>query len=220
MNVLEEQFQLGEALRLARMTAYERPFWARDLVVAGVDEAGRGPLAGPVVAAAVVFEPERLVRDVNDSKQLTPEKRAELFQQITERALDWAVGMANPDEIDRLNILRASHLAMRRALDKLRFVPVHVFVDGLPVSQLPVPHTAIVKGDQRCYSVAAASIVAKVVRDEIMRELDDLYPGYGFAQHKGYPTEDHVRAIHRLGLSPVHRRSFRVRSLRDSGARL
>ncbi len=214
MSAPQPLLEPEEARRLLEMTAYERPFWARGLLVAGVDEAGRGPLAGPVVAAAVVFEPDRLLADVNDSKQLSPEKRAGLFERITELAFDWAVGMASPEEIDRLNILRASDLAMRRALDKLRNLPVHAFVDGLPVSQLPVPHTAIVKGDQRCYSVAAASIVAKVVRDDIMRELDDLYPGYGFARHKGYPTEDHVRAIHRLGLSPVHRRSFRVRSLR------
>ena len=201
-----------EQTRLVQMTVYERPFWDRGLLVAGLDEAGRGPLAGPVVAAAVVFEPDALVEDVNDSKLLTPDKRSELFQRVTEKALDWAVGMASPEEIDRLNILRASHLAMKRALEKLQSLPVHALVDGLPVSELPVPHTAIVKGDQRCYSVAAASIVAKVVRDEIMRELDELYPGYGFARHKGYPTEEHVLAIHRLGLSPVHRRSFHVRS--------
>ena len=206
-----------EQTRLVQMTVYERPFWDRGLLVAGLDEAGRGPLAGPVVAAAVVFEPDALVEDVNDSKLLTPDKRSELFQRVTEKALDWAVGMASPEEIDRLNILRASHLAMKRALEKLQSLPVHALVDGLPVSELPVPHTAIVKGDQRCYSVAAASIVAKVVRDEIMRELDELYPGYGFARHKGYPTEEHVLAIHRLGLSPVHRRSFHVRSLAGRG---
>ena len=199
-----------EHLRLLQMTAFERPFWSRRLLVAGVDEAGRGPLAGPVVAAAVILPPEPLLAGIDDSKALKPEVRRELFQAICEHAVTWGVGLASPEEIDRLNILRASHLAMQRALSRLEQMPVHVFVDGPLVPDLGPPQTALVRGDSRCYSIAAASIVAKVIRDDIMRELDALYPGYGFADNKGYPTPEHARAVARLGLSPVHRRSFHV----------
>ncbi len=199
-----------ERERLLALSAFERPFWERDLLVAGVDEAGRGPLAGPVVAAAVVLPAEPLILHVDDSKRLKPEEREELYEQIRERALALSVGQASPAEIDRLNILRASHLAMRRALQSLRVRPAHVFVDGPPVPDLGFPQTALYDGDHRCYSVAAASIVAKVVRDRIMLDLDHAYPGYGFARHKGYPTREHVEALRRLGPSPVHRRSFHV----------
>lgn len=203
-----------ERRRLEALTAYERSFWMRGLVVAGVDEAGRGPLAGPVVAAAVVMPPDPLVPDVDDSKRLTPDLRERLFDRIREVALAVGVGQASPQEIDRLNILRASHLAMRRALDALQMRVHHVFIDGQPVPGLPFPWTSIVKGDGLCYSVAAASIVAKVTRDRIMRELDEKYPGYGFARHKGYPTPEHVEALQKLGPSPIHRRSFHVPDFR------
>lgn len=184
--------------------------------VAGVDEAGRGPLAGPVVAAAVIL-PDRFERGpIRDSKALSPAARERAFSLVLSGAVAWAVGLATPSEIDRHNILRASLLAMRRAVEGLSPRPDFLFVDGthpVPPSDLPFWRTlrqeTIVGGDGTCLSVMAASIVAKVVRDRSMAEYDRLYPGYGFAGHKGYPTREHLRAIALLGPCPIHRRSFR-----------
>ena len=178
--------------------------------VAGVDEAGRGPLAGPVVAAAVVLppEPERLPA-VFDSKQLSAAAREELYGQLNALpGVDIGVGIVGPAEIDELNILRATHLAMRKALLALRNVDA-ALVDGLPVPGLPVPSRNLVGGDARCASIAAASIVAKVRRDAIMTEADAVYPGYGFAENKGYGCASHLEALKKLGVTPIHRRSFR-----------
>ena len=185
--------------------------------LAGVDEAGRGPLAGPVVAGAVSMQPEtaRELRDgalagLTDSKKLQESRREALFESLTSApGVSWAAGEASPEEIDRINILRATHLAMRRALSALPGgCPDFAFVDGLPVAGLPCPHKAVVKGDAKSFLVAAASIVAKTLRDRAMRALDAQYPGYGFAEHKGYPVPDHLAALKRLGPCPAHRRSF------------
>lgn len=196
---------------------FERELLAEGIFpIAGVDEAGRGPLAGPVVAAAVVF-PERWLRDglpdpflrVNDSKQLSAGLREELCGLLTGTPeVIHAIAEADSVRIDRINILQATHWAMNEALQKLSRVPQHVLVDGLRVKTLKHPQTALVKGDSRSYSIAAASILAKVTRDRQMVRLDVEYPGYGFAEHKGYPTAAHLDALRRLGPTPVHRRSF------------
>jgi ribonuclease HII len=188
---------------------YERRLWRAGVgAVAGVDEAGVGPLAGPVVAAAVVFEPEEFITGVNDSKRLDARHRERLDGEIRARAAAVGIGRAEPDEIDRLNIYWAALLAMRRALDGLDCAPGHVLIDGRRVPGLGVPQTRIVGGDRKSFSIAAASIVAKVARDRMMVELDGRFPGYGFARHKGYATAEHVAALQRLGVSPIHRRSF------------
>lgn len=189
--------------------------------IAGVDEAGRGPLAGPVVAAAVVFEPGAFHPDVRDSKLLSPKQREHLVDWIEERAASWALGVADPREIDRLNILRASLLAMARAVRGLRVTPDYLMIDGpcgIPAASLlengapwsaPPAQRAVKGGDRVCFSIAAASIVAKVARDRMMVELDALYPEYGFASHKGYHSRRHTAALDRFGPCPIHRRSFR-----------
>lgn len=184
------------------------------LRVAGVDEAGRGPLAGPVVAAAVILNPRRRIRGLADSKVLTPERREELAPLIRARALAWAIGVADRDEIDSLNILEATLLAMRRALLALPVCPTHVKIDGnrCPrIADLPLACTleAIVKGDARVPAISAASILAKVYRDAMMRALDLCYPGFALATHKGYCTRAHLKALGRRRPSPLHRRSFR-----------
>jgi ribonuclease HII len=188
---------------------YERRLWRSGVeVVAGLDEAGVGPMAGPVVAAAAIFAPEVFIKGVHDSKQLTPERRAELYDQIVADALAWAVGIAEPAEIDQLNIYWATRLAARRALAGLSREPAHVLVDGREIASLAYPQTAIVGGDRKSFCIAAASILAKVTRDRMMCEHDERYPGYGFARHKGYCTPEHFAALRALGPSPIHRRSF------------
>ena len=177
--------------------------------IAGVDEAGRGPLAGAVVAAAVILEPSRAIAGLADSKTLTALRRERLAQLIRNQALAWALGRAEVEEIDRLNILQASLLAMRRAIHALPIAPELVLVDGkhLP-SGLTCAASAIIKGDALVPAISAASILAKTARDAELLELDRLYPEYGFAQHKGYPTAAHRQALHIYGPCPVHRRSF------------
>ena len=185
--------------------------------VAGVDEAGRGPLAGPVVAAAVQFpkrilspkEPE-VLEGLTDSKALSATKRAALFEELSSlRSVHIGVGSCSAAEIDELNILRATHLAMKKAIDALPYKPKLALVDGLPVQGLSCDHHAIVKGDRRCFSIAAASIVAKETRDRMLEELALTYPEYGFEQHKGYGTKKHLEALRKYGPCPEHRRSFR-----------
>lgn len=187
----------------------ERTLWSEGRSrVAGVDEAGVGPLAGPVVAAAVVFTPGRVVEGVNDSKTLTPHRRRVLATSIREVCLTSAVVAVEPEEIDRLNIYRATLEAMRRAVEGLAERPDHVLVDARTIPGLDVPQEGIVGGDGRCHAIAAASILAKTARDAIMERLDEEFPGYGFRDHKGYPTERHRDAIRRLGPCAIHRRSF------------
>jgi ribonuclease HII len=187
----------------------EQAYWEQGrTLIAGVDEVGRGPLAGPVLAAAVVLPPGVAIRGIDDSKKLTAEKRAELYVEIREQAVAIGVAGASTREVDRINILRASHLAMSRALQRLRCVPDHVFVDGLPVAGLGYEHTAVVDGDAKVHCIACASVVAKVVRDRIMHLLASRYPGYGWETNAGYGTAEHRGAIIELGLTPHHRRSF------------
>jgi ribonuclease HII len=196
------------------MLEYERKYWSAGLRhIAGVDEAGRGPLAGPVVAAAVIFPPEVLIEGVNDSKKLTEKKREALFHTIHEQALSVGIGIVGHDVIDRINILQASFLAMNKALDLLKIVPQQLLVDGNFFRHERFPVENIIKGDALSHSIAAASIIAKVTRDSLMMELDEQYPQYGFAKHKGYGTKAHIDAIRLHGQSPVHRRSFHVGSL-------
>jgi ribonuclease HII len=188
---------------------YERKLW-RDgwRTVAGVDEAGVGPMAGPVVAAAVIFEPETFIKGVNDSKQLSPEEREEYLAKIQQRALAIGVGVASQSEIDELNIFWATMLASRRAVAALLPKPDHVLVDGRLIPDLQLPQTRIIGGDRKSFCIAAASIIAKVTRDRMMVCYDAQFPGYGFAQHKGYCTREHFAVLRRLGPSPLHRRSF------------
>lgn len=176
--------------------------------VAGVDEAGRGPLAGPVLAAAVVLDPRRPIAGLDDSKRLSAARREALAALIRERALAWALGRAEVEEIDRLNILVASLLAMRRAVEALAQPPSLVLVDGQHCPPLGCPSRAVVGGDREVPAISAASILAKVARDAEMCELESRFPGYGFALHKGYPTPAHLAALRALGACPVHRRSF------------
>lgn len=177
-------------------------------LVAGVDEVGRGPLCGPVVTAAVILDPSRPIRGLNDSKKLGEARREALFDEICEKALAWCIGRAEVEEIDRLNILHATMLAMQRAVEGLCVMPRLALIDGNRCPQLSVPTAAVVKGDSQVPAIAAASILAKVSRDREMQAMDLLYPGYGLAGHKGYPTAEHLDALTRLGPTRIHRRSF------------
>jgi ribonuclease HII len=177
------------------------------LRVAGVDEVGRGCLFGPVFAAAVILSPEHPIAGLRDSKQLSAGRREELAPLIRERAVAWAVAQASPEEIDRINILQASRLAMKRAIEQLDPVPDFLLVDAVTVD-LPVAQRALVHGDALSHSIAAASILAKVDRDACMRQLDELYPQYGLARHKGYPTVEHIKALELYGPTPLHRTTF------------
>jgi len=177
-------------------------------LIAGVDEAGRGPLAGPVIAAAVILNPDRPISGLKDSKRLSARKREQLAYEIYEKSMAWAVCRADVNEIDNLNILQASLLAMRRAVIALTIQPNIVLVDGLHCPDLDYQVKAIVRGDSTIPSISAASIIAKVTRDHEMVKLDVQYPGYGFAIHKGYPTKAHLLALEQLGVSPIHRRSY------------
>lgn len=177
--------------------------------IAGIDEAGRGPLAGPVVAAAVILPAGFRHAIVDDSKKLTPEQRDETYAALVSRSdITWAVAIVEHDEIDRINIHRASHEAMRRAVHALSALPEHALIDGRPVRPFPIPHTALVKGDGLSKSIAAASIIAKVTRDRIMIRADAEFPSYGFARHKGYATELHIERLKTHGPCPIHRKTF------------
>ncbi|MBL8308297.1 MAG: ribonuclease HII [Rubrivivax sp.] len=182
--------------------------WDEPGLVAGVDEAGRGPLAGPVVAAAVILDDLHPIRGLADSKVLTATRREKLFDEIRAKALCCAIASASAEEIDRLNILHATMLAMQRAVEALRLPPHRVVVDGNRVPRLKVPVAAVVKGDAKVAAISAASILAKVQRDRLCQELHERHPGYGFAGHKGYPTAEHLEALQRLGPCPEHRRSY------------
>ncbi len=197
--------------------SFEQELWAKGVsCVAGVDEAGCGPLAGPVVAAAVVFPCSWLgsglwgkLRGLNDSKQLTEEEREHYYALlISNLEIRYAVASVDVEMIDQINILQAAHRAMNLALAQIQPTPEHVLVDGRRVKSMTIPHTALVKGDCRSYSIAAASVLAKVTRDRMMVQMDRLYPGYGFAEHKGYSTPQHYAAIGALGPCPIHRRTF------------
>ncbi|HEX7407122.1 MAG TPA: ribonuclease HII [Candidatus Binatia bacterium] len=208
-----------QAARLGVLLRVERGLWSTGITnVAGVDEVGVGPLAGPVLAAAVIMPQGAALRGVDDSKKLTAALREELAAKIHAVAIGIGIGIVEPEEIDRLNIYRAALEAMRQAVTALPVAPEHVLVDARRIPGLTMAQTPLIKGDSRSYSIAAASIVAKVARDRIMRELDQLYPQYGFRDHMGYGTAQHLTAIGQYGPSPVHRRSFApVRELRLPG---
>lgn len=178
------------------------------LLVAGCDEVGRGPLAGDVVAAAVILDPEQSILGLDDSKKLSEKKREQLFGEIQTKAKSWCIARASVAEIDHLNILQASLLAMTRAVQGLHIQPEHVLVDGNKLPKWNYAAEAVVKGDSRVAAISAASILAKVTRDREMIALDKVYPGYGFADHKGYPTPVHMAALDKLGVTPIHRTSY------------
>jgi len=201
----------AEGQRLRVMLRYETALWTTGIQhVAGVDEAGMSPLAGPVAAAAVILAPGTRIPEVDDSKRLTAEVRERLAPVIRERALAWAVAFAEPDEIDCINIYWAGLAAMRRAIEALAPAAEHLLIDARRLRDVALPQQAIIKGDTKSLSIAAASILAKTARDARMRAMDDLYPGYGFAQHKGYPVRAHFRALRHKGACPIHRRSFAI----------
>lgn len=198
-------------LQYHEMSAHENELHGQGfLYIAGIDEAGRGPLAGPVVAGAVILPPEAdlVLPGVNDSKKLTHLQRARLFAEIQEKALAWAAGIVDVETIDRINILEATKLAMQQAVKKLDPVPQILLIDALRLPQLKLPQRPIIKGDALSVSIAAASIVAKETRDAMMTALDAVYPEYGFASNKGYGSAKHIEAIRQYGPSPVHRRTF------------
>lgn len=208
-----------QAARMGILLRTERVLWATGITrIAGVDEVGVGPLAGPVVAAAVIVPPSMRVRGVDDSKTLRPALREELAERIRAEATAVSLGVVEVDEIDRINIHQATLEAMRRAVEGLAVAPEHVIVDARTIPGITLPQTAIVKGDSRSYAVAAASIVAKVARDRMMRVLHDSHPEYGFAEHAGYGTPAHLAALAQHGPCPAHRRSFApVRQMRLPG---
>ena len=208
MTKAERQEKLKE--RLDVMLTHERRLWdSGRSYIAGVDEVGRGPLAGPVVAAAVILPRDFDVLGIDDSKKLSPKKREELFEVIKEKALAWAVGWVGPERIDEINILEATKEAMTQAVQGLSLQPDHVLIDGnFTVRALSLPQTAIVKGDANSTSIAAASILAKVTRDRYMEEMDAVYPGYAFASNKGYGTKAHYDGLKAQGPTPIHRKTF------------
>ena len=177
--------------------------------ICGIDEAGRGPLAGPVVVAAVILPRESMIEGVNDSKKVSEKKREILYEQILQEAISYGVGIIDQKEIDTINILNATKKGLTTAVQALTVKPDRIIVDALEhIDTCHIPYTSIIKGDAKCYSIAAASIIAKVTRDRIMRQWDEVYPQYGFAKHKGYGTKAHIEAIREYGLTPIHRLSF------------
>lgn len=195
--------------KLQIMLKYERELWANGIdFVAGVDEVGRGPLAGPVVTAAVILPKDFSLIGVDDSKKLSEKRREELFEQIKEAAICYAIGRREPDRIDEINILEATKEAMADAINSLSVKPQHVLIDALTLKSVDIPQTGIIKGDATSVSIAAASILAKVTRDREMVEMGKLYPGYSFESNKGYGTAAHYEGLKKLGPCPIHRNSF------------
>lgn len=209
-----------ERERIAGMRAFENEriremLGTEAFVVAGIDEAGRGPLAGPVAAGAVILPADHDILYLNDSKKLSAKKRDMLYDQIREEAVAWAVGLVEPARIDEINILQATYEAMRLAISQLKVSPTVLINDAVTIPGVDIPQIPVIKGDAKCISIAAASILAKVTRDRIMEEMDALYPEYGFAGHKGYGTKAHMEAIREHGPCPIHRRSFITRIVRE-----
>ncbi len=196
-----------ELTRLGAMHAYEDQY---DMCtyICGIDEVGRGPLAGPVLAGAVILSKDVQILYLNDSKKLSPKRRESLYEEILEKAVATGIGRAEPERIDEINILQATYEAMRAAIENLNLRPDVLLVDAVTIPQTDIPQVPIVKGDAKSVSIAAASILAKVTRDRLMAEYDRLYPGYGFAENKGYGTKAHIEALKRLGPCPIHRRTF------------
>lgn len=198
--------------KLTRLKQHELEIYQKNpqiQYICGIDEAGRGPLAGPVVVGAVIMPKESWIKGVNDSKKIAEKKREVLFEKITEEAVAYGVGIVDPKTIDEINILNATKLALTKAIQELKVKPDLIIVDALEhINTLGIPYESMIKGDEKVYSVSAASIVAKVTRDRIMRQWDEIYPQYGFEHHKGYGTKAHIEAIRTYGLTPIHRRSF------------
>lgn len=204
----------NEQLRIKDLLSFEERLWSRRKnYIAGVDEAGRGPLAGPVVAAAVIFPKGIFISGINDSKKLSPNEREYLFQIIQSKATAIGIGIVDEKVIDEINILQSTFKAMQLAVSDLIIKPQHILVDGRANPLFTQKQTAIIGGDRLCFSIAAASIVAKVIRDRIMIKYDKIYPQYGFRRHKGYPTLQHINAIKRYGFCPIHRKSFKIKSM-------
>ena len=197
----------AERERLWNMRLYEREYQHIG-PVCGIDEAGRGPLAGPVVAGAVILPEECDILYLNDSKKLSEKRREEMYDEITDKAVAWGVGIVGPARIDEINILQADYEAMCLALGSLKVMPSVLLNDAVTIPQVTIRQVPIIKGDAKSVSIAAASIIAKVTRDRLMKEYDDVYPDYGFAKHKGYGTADHIAAIRKYGPCTIHRRSF------------
>lgn len=197
-----------EAQRLENMLAYERKYYANCEYICGIDEAGRGPLAGPVVAAAVILPKGLKIPYLNDSKQLSAKRREELFDIIMEKALAVGVGVASPERIDEINILQATYEAMRQAVAELKVKPQILLNDAVYIPGLDLPQEKIIKGDEKSLSIAAASVIAKVTRDRMMKAYHEIFPEYGFDKHKGYGSKEHIAMIQTLGPCPIHRRSF------------
>ena len=207
---LTEEKLAAERERLARMREYEDTYAAVS-AICGIDEAGRGPLAGPVVAGAVILPKDCEILFLNDSKKLSEKKREALFLEIQEKAETWSVGVVGPEVIDEINILQATYQAMRKAIAGLKVQPELLLNDAVTIPGVEIPQVPIVKGDAKSLSIAAASIVAKVTRDHMMVEYDQIYPQYGFGKHKGYGTAAHIAALKEYGPCPIHRRSFITR---------
>lgn len=199
-----------EAARLELLKEKENELRKRGFnSICGIDEAGRGPLAGPVVVASVIMPAESNIEGVNDSKKISEKKREKLYEQILDEAISYGVGIVGQDEIDEINILNATKKGLTMSLQELTVKPDLIIVDALNhIDTMGIPYESIIKGDAKCYSISAASIIAKVTRDRIMREWDKVYPKYGFERHKGYGTSAHIEAIKEYGLCPIHRRSF------------
>lgn len=199
-----------EVERLKILKEIEEKMHTRGIeYICGIDEAGRGPLAGPVVVAAVIMPKDSMIEGVNDSKKVSEKKREALYDKIIEEAIAWGVGIIDQKEIDRVNILNATKEGLTQAVSNLQQKPDMIVVDALTgIDTLGIPYTSIIKGDAKCYSIAAASIIAKVTRDRIMRQWDEIYPQYGFEKHKGYGTKMHIEAIKEHGICPLHRLSF------------
>ena len=204
----EIQKRLDEDERLEGMLAYEKECYARGMeLIAGVDEVGRGPLAGPVVAAAVILPKACKIPGLNDSKKIPKSKHKEIYEAVLQNAIAIGIGIKDNHVIDQVNIYEATKLAMMEAIGQLEPQPQHLLIDAMKLD-LPIPQTSIIKGDANSLSIAAASIVAKVTRDQMMEEFDREYPGYDFAQNAGYGTAKHLAGLHKLGVTPIHRRSF------------
>lgn len=200
-----------EKERVAKLFDIERSLLQDNVkLVAGIDEAGRGPLAGPVVAAAVILPPNCFIQGLNDSKRLTEFRRNVIEKEIKEKAVAWGIGAAGVYDIDRINIFQATRLAMERALKKLAVRPEHLLIDAMTLPDIRIPQTAVIHGDAKSASIAAASILAKCHRDNLMKFYDRRFPGYGFARHKGYPTSEHIKRLAELGETSIHRKSFHV----------
>ena len=199
-----------ELERLTKLKEIENEIYNSGIqAICGIDEAGRGPLAGPVVVAAVIMPKDSMIEGVNDSKKVSEKKRETLYEQIINEAIAYGVGIIDQKEIDEINILNATKKGLTTAIKELKVKPERILVDALTgIDTLGIPYTSIIKGDAKSYSIAAASIIAKVTRDRIMREWDELYPQYGFEKHKGYGTKMHIDAIKEYGLCPLHRLSF------------